>query len=161
MRVLIVEDDDSKISRLRDLVEEIDDGWPIEIRKSMKSGAQALLELEPELLLLDMTIPASDEDSWNRQRFRIFGGADSLRVAQLRDIDCRAIVVTQHERFGEGEGARDLAQLRQLLETEFAQHCLGVVHFSPTEERWRTEIREMIVACTGLIPAEDMPFHSK
>src|SRR5712671_1696051 len=106
MRVLIVEDDDNKRSRLIEFLGETLPSASIDIAKSFQSGLRQVRDKAANLVLLDMTLPTydigPDESGGNMHPF---GGRDFLRQMKRLKVITPVIVVTQFETFGSGPDA--------------------------------------------------------
>lgn len=145
MIALIIEDDEVKLERLRGFLTHEAPAVRIEAARSYKSGLLALVRLQPELVLLDMTLPSFDiQPGGDGGRPLSLGGKDLLRQMKRRDMRCCAIVVTGFDTFGSGTTPVTLDQLDGELAREFSDVYLGSVYFNAATEDWRDRLRELI-----------------
>ncbi|KQM90219.1 hypothetical protein ASE70_02050 [Sphingomonas sp. Leaf22] len=145
MIALIIEDDDLKMDRLRGFLANEAPAVQIEVARSYKSGLLALVGLQPELVLLDMTLPSFDiQPGSDGGRPLNLGGKDLLRQIKRRDMRCCTIVVTGFDTFGSGATPVTLAQLDGELMREFSEIYLGSVYFNAATEDWRHRLRELV-----------------
>ncbi|MGJ5619537.1 hypothetical protein [Sulfitobacter sp. MF3-043] len=144
MKVLLVEDDENKKSRILEFYEGKFPDDELLIEDSMVSGLRAARETRPDFVILDMTLPNYPISS--RQGFnpmRPFGGRDFLR--QLRRLDLRAnvVVLTQFETFGAPPDQIDLHNLNNDLVKEFPEIFLGSIYYHASKSSWQSELAIM------------------
>jgi len=144
MKVLLVEDDENKKSRILEFYEGKFPDDELLTEDSMVSGLRAAREARPDFVILDMTLPNYPISS--RQGFnpmRPFGGRDFLR--QLRRLDLRAnvVVLTQFETFGAPPDQIDLHNLNNDLVEEFPGIFLGSIYYHASKSSWQSELAIM------------------
>ena len=145
MNVLIIEDDDLKLSRLEDFLGRARPGADIELAKSYKSGLKALVTGVRSLVILDMTLPSFDiQPGTDGGRPLILGGAELLRQMKRRSLNYPSVVVTGFDTFGLGNGAVTLEQLDNRFAGEFADFYIGMVYFNATTDDWKDQLRSLI-----------------
>ncbi|MFZ1220508.1 MAG: hypothetical protein WAO00_14535 [Chthoniobacterales bacterium] len=141
MRILIVEDDENKLERISQYLEDLPDKPYLTKRKSYKSGLKALLSQPVDLVILDMSLPifeiTRDEDGFE---FEPFAGRDLLAEMKRKGIRTKVLVVTQFEAFGEGSDAMKLPELNVSLQETFPDLYLGCVYYTPSRSNWKDEI---------------------
>jgi len=145
-RLLIVEDDRNKQQQLRDAVQTLAPNATLFLANSYNSGMRAVIENHPELALLDMSMPTFDiSASEPGGSTRPFGGQEILRRLKQGKFNCRVIIVTQFDRFGEGSLSRTLTQLKTELRRDFPQHYLDTVSYSSANSGWRATLRTLLI----------------
>ena len=141
MKILIVEDDENKLERLSQYFSSLEIQPRLELRKSYKSGLNAIMSQEFDLVVLDMSLPifdiTSDEDGFE---FEPFAGRDLLAEMKRRGTRTKVLIVTQFEAFGEGADAIKLPELSKLLERTFPDLYLGSVYYTPSQLSWKDDI---------------------
>ena len=145
MKLLLIEDDEHKSKQIIRFVNESFNEASIELKKSYQSGLKELLTQNFDLVLLDMQLPNFDikpgEDGY---KFRKLAGIDILRELTRKKKQCKVIVITQFETFGEGEFYINLANLKQMLKSEFSSMYIETVFYSPDNSLWQKELFEII-----------------
>lgn len=145
MKLLLVEDDENKRSRLLDFLR---DGFPfieVEVAQSLHSGVRLAREERPPLVLLDMTIPNFDigPDEFGGQ-LHMFGGREFLRQMDRFDILGKVIVITQFETFGKPPNVISLVELDEELRREHGENYVGAVYYHASIDDWVTQLSNMI-----------------
>ena len=145
MKVLIVEDDEFKLTQLAKFVGELLDGVRIIKKRSQQSGVKAVIETVPDLVLLDMSLPTFDigptEAGYSTE---FFAGRNILRELCRYKIASKVIVITQFEQFGEGDEATTLDELRKKLEMQFPDNYIATIYYHPSQEDWKIKLEELI-----------------
>lgn len=145
MKILLIEDDQHKSSQIIQFLKNEFDNINIVFKKSYQSGLKELLTTNNDMILLDMQLPNFDikpgEDGY---KFRKLAGFDILRELSRKKKQCRVIVITQFETFGEGEFYIDLLNLKQMLKSEFPNLYIATVFYSPDNTLWQKELIELI-----------------
>lgn len=145
MTALIIEDDDLKMDRLRGFLTAEMPSLGVEVARSYKTGLRALMELNPGLVLMDMTLPSFDiQPGTDGGRPLSLGGKELLRQMNRRGVRSPAIVVTGFDTFGSGASLVTLDQLDAELAREFGDFYLGSVYFNAASEDWRDRLRELV-----------------
>lgn len=143
MKVLLVEDDELKASKLTEYLAARLANSELTRASSLNSAIQALAD-SPELVVLDMTLPAFDvtvdEDGGTKKPY---GGRELLRQLEARDLETPAIVVTQYDRFGDGDRALTLEQLDQQLRESYDGY-LGVVKYRANQDGWKDALDQVL-----------------
>ncbi len=145
MKVLLIEDDQNKSKQIIDFFQiEFKDSL-IELRKSYQSGLKEILSTDYDYILLDMQLPNFDiksgEDGY---KFRKLAGVDILRELSRKKINCKVIVVTQFETFGENESYIELKDLKKIIEEQFGDLYIGTVFYSADMSIWQNELKDII-----------------
>lgn len=151
-RLLVVEDDDSKLRALVDFLAETCGRDAVEIveAKSHSSATRAVERGGFDLAILDMSLPSFDlaKDTQGGGPPLGFGGRELLRLLEAEAPCTRAIVVTQYPAFSETErGERaSFPELQQQLKEEFGDQFLGMVYYEGKQGAWRNEIKGLLAS---------------
>jgi len=154
MHVIIVEDDDAKAGQLCAVVATVTSIVP-DVVKSINSALRKLAEIEPHVMILDMSLPAFDY-STDEGGFRhiALGGRDVLDEVDRLGYHTLIIVVSAFDRFGETEGAWTIADLSADLEKQYPRNFCGSVWYSPVVDTWELSLtsllRESTIRSEGL-----------
>jgi CheY-like chemotaxis protein len=142
MRVLLVDDDPNKARQIRNFLDEEFADWQVEERRSFQSGLKEALLSVPDFILLDMTMPTYDVSGKETGGIeRRYAGTEILRRLQRKGVNIPVIVVTQFERFGEGEELVTLDELRVNLAERFPESFKGAVFYQAANSEWKSELR--------------------
>ena len=145
MKLLLIEDDQHKSNQIIHFISENINEISIELKRSYQSGLRELLTQDFDIVLLDMQLPNFDikpgEDGY---KFRKLAGIDILRELTRKKRECKVVVVTQFETFGEGEFYIDLANLKQMMKSEFSVIYIETIFYSPDNSLWQKELLEII-----------------
>jgi DNA-binding NarL/FixJ family response regulator len=147
MKVLLIEDSDYKVEQITQVVEQSIPGANLLVSKSFRSGLDAALENNPDIILLDMTLPTFEVRKGELGgRTRPFGGREILRELQFAGMSGIAIiVVTQFDRFGEGSQSVVRENLMKELITEFPEYKITCVYYSGRGAEWRELLKTELV----------------
>lgn len=145
MKYLIIEDDPNKAKNLLDFINEYYHDDIYYLCKSYQSGVKALFQDSYDLVLLDMQLPTFDirsgEDGY---RFRKTAGIDIMNEVKRKKKNCKFIIVTQFETFGEGESYMDLSDLKNQLKRNFKDLYIDTVYYKASLTLWKEALRGAI-----------------
>ncbi len=147
IRIMIVEDDDNK---RRQITHVIADAFPlasIRTARSYQGGLRAIVGGDIDVVLLDMSMPSFDvttEDDGGRSQ--AFAGREILRQMERRKIAVPVIVVTQFDRFGEGDDILTLSELDAQLEQSHSRNYRGAIYYDVAVDVWKHELVQAIEA---------------
>lgn len=147
MKILVVEDDDTKRERVCELITQTEPAAVIVHARSLR-GAEDALETEPfDLVVLDMSMPTFDigpDESGGV--FQALGGHELLRYIKRYRRLSPVVVLTQFNAFGRGKSYLTLAQLNEQLKSEYGSLYLGAVYYGTSSEGWRRQLTLLIKA---------------
>ena len=154
MLVLIVEDDRNKAERVQKHVDSVcgkySEEYRSELRASYNSGLRACVELKPDLLILDMTMPTFDlAPSEAGGRPRDFAGKDILWELDRNGLRIPAIVVTGFPFFGEGPEQQNRDELTKDLAKCFPECFKGTVFYKTADVAWKKHLSQLIESTFG------------
>jgi len=145
MKVLVIEDDKFKAEQLCGFVRENLPEADLRCCRSYQSGLLAIEDLQPDIVLLDMVIPNYDlSESEMGFDVRLFGGVDVLREVKREGFECKVVVVTQFEDFGEGEEKTTFRELQVSLAEGYAENYVGAVYYHPTRSDWVPVLQRLV-----------------
>jgi hypothetical protein len=145
MKIYMIEDNPLKAENVLVYINDILENVEVYIFESFQSGLKAILKEMPDLIVLDMTIPTFDRSGGDREgRLRPLGGMDLMKKLALRDLDFKAIVVTQLETFGEGDGKRTFEEINALCKSEFKGMYLGGFQYLQGSNNWKQGLSEVL-----------------
>jgi CheY-like chemotaxis protein len=145
MKILIVEDSDYKIQSLQTFLKRLELDSQLMIARSFQGGKRALKEFRPDLLLLDMTLPTSErQDGQLEGRTRNFGGRELLAEMEFLGYQCKVIVITQFDHFGEPPNTITLKELLDQLEAQFPHSYIGGVYYSNVDSTWQSQLKGLL-----------------
>lgn len=143
-RLLIIEDNDSKLNHLRQFCEENLKDYEVEDRRSYNSALSEVVHNgnSYDLILLDVsmnTYDISPEVSDGEQE--PLAGSNILRFMKLRKIKVPVIVVTMYESFVDGI---KIDRLDEGFREKYAEFYKGFVYYSLRNEDWMNRLKELI-----------------
>lgn len=144
-KVLIVEDDPHK----RQQLERFFSNWlpapDVKVAISLIGGLRALRSHNPDIVILDMTLPNHDpEDDGHIGSMLAFGGEEFLRQARRLRSAAKVIVVTQFETFGDEENAKERHELETDLKRSFPDIFKGMVYYHASLSGWADELQALL-----------------
>ena len=147
MKLLIVEDDQFKLGRLKGFLSELTREMAILEARSVASGKDLIRRETFDLVLLDMSLPSYDIDIEQHEPGgtpQIFGGRELLGYLDFRGLDVPVVVVTQFERFWTGYEEIDITNLGRLLKRDFSSNFREIIYFNTGSESWQTALQRII-----------------
>lgn len=145
MKILIIEDSDYKVQSLLAYLQKTTIQCDMQIARSYQSGKRLLKEFQPQLVLLDMTLPTSERaDGQLEGRTRIFGGRDILAEMEFLNLMCKVIIITQFDSFGEPPDTIDAKSLFLQLNTKYPRHFMGGVYYSNIDSSWQIQLKQFL-----------------
>lgn len=143
-RLLIIEDNDSKLNRLRQFCDENLPDYSVEDKRSYNSALSEVVHngKRYDLILLDVsmnTYDISPEESDGEQE--PLAGSNILRFMKLRKIYVPVIVVTMYESFVDGI---KIDKLDEGFRKKYPEFYKGFVYYSLRNEDWITHLKELI-----------------
>lgn len=142
-RLLIIEDNDSKLNRLRQFCEENLQDYDVEDRRSYNTALSEVVHngKSYNLILLDVsmnTYEVNGDASDGEQE--PLAGSNILRFMKLRKIKVPVIVVTMYESFVDGI---KIDKLDEGFREKYAEFYKGFVYYSLRNEDWISRLKEL------------------
>jgi DNA-binding response OmpR family regulator len=144
-RILVVEDEDFKIDEILRALSVLDLNFCTDICKSFNEAKRYLRATEPNLVVLDMTLP-----NWSNQRGRqlALGGEKILKEMRRFKRRSPVIVVSQHEAFMDRRHSVSLRELSGRLQRDFPI-LTSVVYFDSASSTWTDQFLAAVRAALG------------
>jgi Response regulator containing CheY-like receiver, AAA-type ATPase, and DNA-binding domains len=147
-KILIIEDDDDKLSTLMDFIETEFPLLRVDTAKSFSSGLRLLIKGSDKYagVLLDMSMPNYDSTATEPGggKPESYAGSDLLAQMKLRKINIPTIIVTMFDKHGEEPNRISLEQLTQQLNNQYSPIFRGLTYYSLSEGGWRTSLMTQI-----------------
>lgn len=145
-RLLIIEDNEPKLNRLRQFCEENLQGYDVEDRRSYNTALSEVVHngRSYDLILLDVsmnTYEVNGDASDGEQE--PLAGSNILRFMKLRKIAVPVIVVTMYESFVDGI---KIDKLDEGFREKYAEFYKGYVYYSLRNEDWIKRLKELTKA---------------
>lgn len=154
MKVLIVEDDESKVRYLQEVLGEVVGIVVVGVCFSYKSALNALATENIDLVILDMTLPLYDETSLGGGGRKMqFGGELILKEMAAEGMNQKVIVVSQHDFFAEHFADINLKQLGERLRLTFGACVVDTILYDSSQfvdgndQGWRKQLKQSIALC--------------
>lgn len=157
-RILLVEDDPNKARQLRGFLQDQFETVSVDERRSFQSGLKEVLLNPPDILLLDMTMPNYDVSGKETGGMeRRYAGKEMLRRLQRKRVSTIVIIVTQFERFGEGDDLVTLEELREELASGYPSLFRGAVFYQAANADWKSNLRDRILSALPATSEDEKP----
>jgi len=151
MKVLIVDDDLNKVRQLTSFVRKEFPDAAIEERRSYQSGLKAAILSTPDIVVLDMTMPTFDVGGKEKGgRERRYAGLHILRQLRRKGVHTHVVIVTQFERFGEGDELITLDELREQLVKECDENYVSTIFYQAADSNWTDKLREVLRSVSAM-----------
>lgn len=149
MRTLFVEDNPKKREHLTAFYEAEFSQDITREATALISGLRLAREFQPQLIILDMTLPNySVEDSKGvPSELLPFAGKEFVMRVNRMGFQTSIIIVSMFETFGIAPRLITLSSLDEELKQKYPRVYIRAVHYSPSEADWKIAIKE---ARTGL-----------
>lgn len=141
MKIILVEDDEYKANQIKAFLNRFDND--VIIKRSYKTGMQAIVNTKCDIVLLDMTIPSFEISATHpSSRSRKYGGRDILNEMYRKELPTPAIVITQYKVFDDGE--KSLDDLDKELLDKYPQIYKGIVYYNASILDWQDKLQNLI-----------------
>lgn len=143
-KILLIEDNQSKLEKIKLFLSESFPQFEVEIRTSFNSGLTEIVGnyLMYEFILLDMSMQIYDISNEESGGDPIpLAGKNILANMYYREIPNRVIVITMYENFVDGTKIHDLDKN---LADEFPDNYKGYVSFSHSNKKWMEDLKTAI-----------------
>lgn len=145
MNVLIVEDEDPKLTAILAFVGERFPKWNVSTARSVRSATDHIRTSPPDFLLLDMSLPtfniAEGEPGGRPQGF---GGIEVMRYLEMFELPVPVLVITGYEGFTKEGKSIDLTALSIELARDFPSNFRGAVQFNTVSGEWVHDLARLI-----------------
>lgn len=140
MKILVIEDNEFKSTRLMDYLKAMGHCSPV-LRSSYNA---ALREFESgnvyDLILLDISLPGFDEKDLGGN-FMPSGGKHLFSRIHLKNIEAKVVVVTLYKKFEDGSL---IDELDEFFSQNYSDNYLGYILYATNDTRWQNELSEFL-----------------
>lgn len=141
-KILIVDDDDFKINNIKDVLNEVNANYIIDVEKSLNYGLRRIRKETFDIILLDMSMPTFNiKDS---KDFDSYGGKSFLQEMNRKKVGIPVVVITQYDLFGEGSSQKTADNLDEEFKKSFSNYK-GMVKYSSIQNEWKTSLKESLI----------------
>ncbi len=141
MNILLVEDDEFKLKRIRDFIISNFSSVNLTEAASVGSAKTAIKKTKVDLILMDMSLPSFDVNSdESGGRPHTFGGKELMAYMKYKNIYIPVIVITQFEKFKSEEGELDLKNLNKNFKKEYSGIYVATIAFSHLNDVWMDDL---------------------
>lgn len=147
MKILYIEDENSKAIKVEKYVYKIISDCKIRVRKSYTAGIIEIQNESFDLILLDMSLPLYDFQSGELEEaddFEVFAGIDIMEEMKRTGNYTKVIVVTAFDELGEDKNRISIKQLDANLAKEFPELYLGIIHYDDSSLEWNNKLLKLI-----------------
>jgi DNA-binding NarL/FixJ family response regulator len=145
MKILLIEDNQYKITQLQSFLSNDFPSIDLTIRNSYHSGLKEIKQNSEhyKLILLDISMPTYDIKPGEHGGAPLsLAGKLILNEMTLRDITTKVIVVTMYENYVDGT---KLLELDNQFKLHYNSNYVGYVYFSPDDTTdWKENLKEKI-----------------
>jgi CheY-like chemotaxis protein len=145
MRILIIEDQEHKLGRLKALLEMSLANISVEVARSYHSGLAVLEAGGVSFCVLDMSLPVYEPVADSRKSsVWVYGGLEVLRQLRRKKISVPVLVVTQFDYFDDETESMTLRALKERLDSLGDTNYLGTVLYSSTKPEWEADLTSSV-----------------
>lgn len=150
MKLLFIEDEQSKERQIFEFIKSLDINLDIFIEKSLMSGIRRIQTEIYNLVLLDMSLPLYDlgSDIDENNEFEAFAGIDILEEMFRIDYLGRVIVITAFDIIEDDSKKLSLEQLDLQMKKDYPTLYLGCIHYNSSSLEWKHKL-ELIINGLG------------
>lgn len=145
MRLLLIEDDENKRTKIESFLQETFPNVIITSARSFQGGLRELITKAFDVIIADMSMPTFDIiDDDDGGRHQPFAGKDLLGQMDRRGIRIPTIVITRFDRFGDNRQSLNLKELDSQLFRSFSDIYCGVIYFDDDIGEWKSVFKGKI-----------------
>jgi len=149
MKLIIIEDDYSKASKIIDFLSSLPFNNSFELYKSYSTGIRAVRDLEIDVLLLDMSLPLYDGDDLKTTEFTTFAGKRILEEISRINKLCKVIVITAFDYLPYGDTEISLNQLDKEMMSNYSKYYVGSIRFDLITGKWSNVLLKYLLKIEG------------
>lgn len=144
MKILLVEDNPAKRAAIKEFVH-------LEFPQDLLSEADSFIlglrrarDSEPNLILLDMSLPhhSSTDRGTRATDMRPFAGADFLKRVNRMKFRTKVLVISMFETFGVAPNLITLRGIDEDLTNRYPEIYMSAIHYSASNDTWQKQLRE-------------------
>ena len=136
-----MEDQEDKYNHIKDILNKYDINlvW----KKSCQAGLMELLNNVYHILLLDMSMPISENEP-SKENFNNYAGMSVLREIKRKKYTIKVIIVTGFNDFQKGNEIITLNELESEIKEKYQKFYLGSVRYDSTSIEWQNKLLELL-----------------
>ena len=144
MKILLVEDNPAKRAAIREFVHQEFPQDSLSEADSFILGLRHARDSEPDLILLDMSLPhhSSTDRGTRATDMRPFAGADFLKRVNRMKFKIKVLVVSMFETFGVAPNLTTLHGIDEDLSNRYPEIYMSAIHYSTSNDIWQSQLRE-------------------
>lgn len=144
MRILIVEDDAFKLTRIKAVVENMAEGEPIADAASLQAAMDKLSREHFDVVLLDMALPSHSGEPGSSDIYsQPVGGLDVLLYLSFNERKEKVVILTQYPTVEYDREHVPLNKLREKLISDDIENVLDAVFFSQ-DGSWEPKVSQAL-----------------
>jgi len=137
--VLIVEDDEHKISDVEELLESLETKFEVVVKKSVREGIIFVAKNDVDLILLDLSLPTFDETATSAGGSgQPQGGLEIVRMLKRKGAYPSIILVSQYHQLEFDGKFVSLDNSVPIIRERYQANVIGAVLYSVSSLEWRT-----------------------
>lgn len=143
-KILIIEDNKTKLERLKDFCISNYSGMEIVEVVSYKYAQQEVVNRgnDYDIILLDVSMPNYDQkEEENGGQPKPLAGMSILRYMLLAGVQTKVVVVTMYENFVDGVKIR---QLDRNFKAQYPDNYEGYVYYSHKNNDWKKSLKKLM-----------------
>lgn len=141
MQILIVEDNENKLSKIRTFFNERYSACDIEEAHSFNSGRRKVFEKNWDLVILDMSLPTYDiTHSESGGDKKPIAGKNIIKRMKNRNVIIPTIIITQFETFDDEKISLDT--LNREFQESFQDIWKGTIYYG--NDDWESELTKLL-----------------
>lgn len=147
MHILLAEDDEPKLIKIRAFLQKEFSGSSIDAARSVTSTLASIRARKPDVLVLDMSLPTFEIALGERGgRPQDYGGLTVMEFMDFEDLVAPVVMVTQYEAFPGDNGAnRTLEEIAADARKNHPSMFRGLIYYSSVENTWEEPLKDAII----------------
>lgn len=144
MKILLVEDHLAKRMAIKDFVLKEFPDDTLEEADCLIHGLRKARDLEPDYILLDMSLPnyPSKDRGTRATDMRPFAGTEFLRRIRRMNFDTKVLIVSMFETFGVAPSLITLNGLDEEMSERYPDIYLSAIHYATSNDEWQSHIKK-------------------
>lgn len=143
MKILYAEDEQIKANQVISFLKSMKYN-EITLVKSYIETIDALHKNSFDLLLLDMSLPLHDSNSFYEDDFETYAGLEVLDEIDRIDLKIKVIIITAFDVLGDGIEKKTLEQLDNEISKDFSNNYLGIVYYNNSTMEWNDKLLKLL-----------------
>jgi CheY-like chemotaxis protein len=146
MKILIVEDDSFKYSKVANLLREIFSDTELLHRDNVHGAINYVRSESPDLILLDMSLPSHPAVAGEGSPVSMPAGGIEiiLELKMLRKTDIQTIVLTQYPDVEIEYEYYSIPDSEQAIKSLYGMQAISVVHYDNESNEWKEKLRDIL-----------------